>query len=176
MTKEWEKDLDRSTKIFKDSVYPKINELLGGGELIPVEAVTDSDMADQLDQLAGVDFWYVDTEVGMYGLASRVQDGGTDWSTFTVRRKRFNGATTEFEKRKNQIEQGYLYPKYTCQAYTDGYEFLNVAVVDTKSLINYIDGGVEGDDYIIRATHNADFFVVDWSDLGSQCNVHVYAR
>lgn len=177
MSKAWEEDLSRSTEIFQNAVYPEINSLLAeGGELVPVEAVTDSDMADKLDQLAGVDFWCVESGRGMYGLASRVQDNGKDWGTFTVRRRRFSGATTEFEKRKKQIEENYLYPRYTVQAYTDGFDFLNAGIVKTKQLINFIDTGVKGKDYMIRDTHNADFYVVDWLDIDAKHSVKIHNR
>lgn len=174
MSKTWEDDLERSTKVFKQSVYPEIRHLLGEGRIIPVEAVTDNEMADKLDKHAGIDFWFIQTDTGMFGIASRVQDGGTDWSTFTVRRRRFSGADTEFKKRKRQLKNDYLTPRYTCQAYTDGHDFINAGLVKTRDLIRYIDEGSRGDEYIVRKTSNADFFVVEWSDIGREHDVMVY--
>lgn len=166
--------MTKSSEIFKDSVYPRISSLIGGGDLIPVEAVTESEMAETLDRLSGIDFWYVDHDEGMFGIASRVQPGGTNWETFTVRRRRFSGAETEFEKRKRQIDNGFLYPKWTCQAYTDSFTFIDAAVVRTEDLIQFIDEGARGRDYIINSTHNADFFVVDWSDIEEQYSNRFY--
>jgi len=173
MSEQWEKDLSESTEIFKETVYPKIKTSLGSGELVPVESVTDSNMAETLDTLGGVDFWYVDSDKGMYGLASRVQPNGTDWSTFTVRRNRYSGTKTEFEKRKEQINEGYLYPQYTCQSYTDGTDFINAAYIKTKDLIEFIENGQRGDEDTINNTHNADFFVVDWDRVARECNIDI---
>lgn len=174
MSEKWEDDLETSTQIFQESVYPEIQHFFGDGELIPVEAVTDNEMADTLDKHAGIDFWFVEAGKGMFGIASRVQDGGTDWGTFTVRRRRFSGADTEFEKRQRQLDNDYLTPRFTCQAYTDGYDFINAAVVRTRDLIDFIAGGARGNEYIVRETHNADFFVVDWADLNRQYDVQIH--
>ena len=43
-----------SSKAFVDLVWPVIQEPLGGGQIIPVEAVTKEEMRKHLDRLAGM--------------------------------------------------------------------------------------------------------------------------
>lgn len=124
----------RSAVAFRDVVWPEISDMMGGGDLVPVEAVTDSNMADCLDWYAGIDAWLVRQPV-MFGIASRVQFGGRAWDTFTVRASRPDGGPQELQKRSKAIEIGALYPRYTVQAYLDGERVLSAAVVETTHLI-----------------------------------------
>jgi hypothetical protein len=125
----------RSAIAFRDVVWPEISDMMGGGDLVPVEDVTDSNMADCLDWYAGIDAWLVQQPV-MFGMASRVQFGGRAWDTFTVRASRPGGGAQELQKRARAIQIGALYPKYTVQAYLDGERLLSAAVVETTHLID----------------------------------------
>ncbi len=164
----WSEDLERSTEQFQTTVWPTISESFDGGELVPVEAVTVSEMHETLDQLAGIDFWIVGDD-GMRGLASRVQDQGVAWDTFTIRKERKSGTETEYDKRKRAMDEDYLTPHWTVQAYlSDDGELLSAAVCETDSLIKWIQMGVEGEHYEIRRTYEdgvAWFYTIEWSDF-----------
>ena len=92
--------------------------MLGGGDLVPVEAVTATAFALELDALAGVDAWQVLTDVGMRPLGSRVQ-AGWDYRTFSIRYSLRSGHLTEIDKRITAIRRGLLYPSITVQAYLE---------------------------------------------------------
>ena len=115
----FENDLTDSSKAFLQLVWPVMKSRLGGGDVIPVESVTDRSMAQMLDQYSGIDAWHVTGNKQMRGISSRVQFGPKNWDSFTVRYARDSGAATEYEKRKRDIESagGYLYPQITVQAY-----------------------------------------------------------
>jgi hypothetical protein len=169
MSRDWEDDLSKSVKDFRDSVAPVL-ETWTDSENVSVEAVTDSDMADELDQTAGVDSWNIKRDDIIRGVASRVQyltnltfDEPPD--TFTIRKERESGAKTEFEKRLNAIRQGGLFPHWTTQAYLDEPrgELLSFARVRTEDLIRHIDEGTEGGDYyVVDPPGEASFYAVNW--------------
>jgi len=170
--RDWETDLKKSNQKFVDVVYPQVEESFFNGEgLIPVETETTDVFYDIMDQKAGIDFWYVEREGnGMWGLGNRVQWTDKAWNTFTVRKERSTGSETEYGKRKRQIEEGLLYPKYMCHSYIDSSDnFLSSALVKTKDIIEYIDNGEEGYEYTVRKTTHRkgfeSFFVVNWLDL-----------
>jgi len=79
-----QEDLNESSKIFKRTVWPEIQSWFDNGQLIPVESVTASKMADKLDVYAGIDAWHFKKEKGIRGIASRVQWLGKAFNTFTV--------------------------------------------------------------------------------------------
>lgn len=137
--RDWKDKLRESARDFLEVVWPQIRNWFGNGELIPVEAVTESEMAKCLDRNAGIDAWYIETENGIRGIASRVQ-WGKDWKTFTVRIKTVFGSRTEYQKLSNAIKNDWLYPYWFVQAYlTESKKLLNVARCKTKDLIEYID-------------------------------------
>lgn len=84
----------------------------------PVET---TDLADDLDVLAGIDAWQMVDEKGvMRGIASRIQWGDKSWRTFTLRKDRPSGARTELQKRMTafiEADSGWLMPTITVQAY-----------------------------------------------------------
>ena len=68
--------LSNSASDFVNIVWPSISsaEGIGGGQIIPVEAVSSNEFASELDVLAGVDAWQiVENNKGVRGIASRVQ-------------------------------------------------------------------------------------------------------
>jgi hypothetical protein len=140
MSVDIQKAISRSSAAFLDIVWPQIGPVFGGGQIIPVETVTDSHMAKVLDTCAGVDMWLVLGD-SMYGLASRVQWSDTPWDTFTVRRSLPSGVNTEYDKRRHAISSGALYPRLTVQAYVskDGGHLLSAAAIDTRHLIEMCD-------------------------------------
>ena len=168
MRREVAADLSNSARDFKDVVWPRISDAVGGGDLIPVESVTVDQFAAELDRIAGIDAWIVQRGTYMLGVGSRVQwvaTGAVPFNTFTVRMRRPNGVPTEYEKRKAQIAtSGALYPKWTCQAYLEKAEsgFLTAAVAATDDVIGAVDLGIG---YKRTAYDGVQFWVVPWGDL-----------
>lgn len=175
--RHFETDLTRSAALFKDVVWPVI-KCRFGGELVPVESVTDSDMASMIDRRSGIDAWHLSDSDRIRGIASRVQFGRKAWNTFTVRRSRDTGSQTEYEKRRRDIasNQGWLYPHLTVQAFIDdsGEEpkFLAAAASTTETIIQTCDaiedGKISPPNGGIRRAQNATFFWVSWGFLISQ--------
>lgn len=121
-------------------VWPVVRDKCGGGVIIPVETVSDSGFAAQLDMLAGIDAWQqlVDGVAGdvLRGIATRVQFERC-FPTFTVRRSLSSGRPTEYDKRRAAMNgRGYLYPHLTVQAYVSGGSLVLVGVAETSSVID----------------------------------------
>jgi hypothetical protein len=167
----FETDLSNSTTDFERAVAPVLKEWTGGRN-ISVEASTDSELADELDQTAGVDAWNIKSDDIVRGVGSRIQylstsSLDTPADTFTVRKERQSGARTEYEKRLHAIQNGGVYPYWTTQAYLSEPqgELLSLARVRTKDLIYHIKDGEEGagKDYrVVEPGGEASFFVVNW--------------
>lgn len=174
MLRTVEDDLRASAWAFKQLVWPAISPWCGGGRLEPVELSTAKGLARDFDVLAGIDAWQLCDQRGyMRGIASRVQwppaglrRNGQPWQTFTVRRRRDTGTTTEFEKRLDAIrsrDAGALYPALTVQAYLKSGRgpLLSAAVMRTRDLYEHIaEHGAP-----TRRTTNAEFFYLAWSRL-----------
>jgi hypothetical protein len=117
--------------------------------------------------LAGIDAWHISTVKGIRGLASRIQVGDKDWRTFTIRDKRSSGTKTEYEKRKYAIENNYLYPYLTMQAYiTKDNKIISFAVARTVDIIEMIDKGMAYIDHTKKEQKGqASFHVIKWEDV-----------
>jgi hypothetical protein len=162
--------LSKSAKDFIQIVYPQIQNWFKKGKLVEVQAVTNSEMSILLDQLAGIDAWYIETNKGIRGLASRVQYEG-NYQTFTVRKERETGARTEFEKLKYAINNNCVYPYWFCQAYLKYGQIQSVALCKTVDLINYIEQGKEWKDYVILTASKfgrSTFFAVSWQKFAEK--------
>lgn len=135
-----EQDLKQSSKAFLELAWPKLSKKLGGGEIMPVETVTDSTFADALDQLAGIDAWQVfGNRDGIRGIASRMQPD-RNFRTFTIRYRRMQGRETEWKKRVRAIDdkRGALFPFLTVQGYYNSAQnhLLSVAAIRTLDLFD----------------------------------------
>jgi hypothetical protein len=172
-------DLSDSAFEFQRAVWPVIQCKCGGGELIPVEAVANTDFGRDLDVLAGIDAWQIKRGTGMRGIASRVQwDDAREqypYCTFTVRKTRFsNGnprlsrsADIEFEKRwrASRGESGWLFPHLTVQAFFSqprrAGDLLTCGLAKTMDVVDMIVRGRCTE----RCTSNASFWVVPWVEM-----------
>lgn len=187
MSVEVEKSITESAKAFMTIVWPNIKVSLGGGHIVPVETVTDSRFAKQLDMNAGIDGWQllqINDTTCMRGIASRVQwDKGHrryPFSTFTLRCD-IGGGTTEYHKRMaaiNAVDRGALYPHLTVQAYlgpkTDPV-LLECGWVRTQDLMAYCkEHKVEQGHKMKNGQDGNGFLVVPWNALhsdGYRCGV-----
>lgn len=188
-------NMSDSAKDFSNIVEPAICDWFDG-EVINVENVTESEIAEALDVNAGIDYWRVGDL--MSGIGSRVQwldetrFASEPYDTFTVRCETEYGVQrSEYEKRLEAIEDGGLYPRQTVQAYLDTRhgELLSVGAVSTEELIKHIKNGDQGErtfnsegkpvaedgEYWRQERSNEnDFYAVAWSQLQSnQYGVHV---
>jgi hypothetical protein len=161
-----------SSRAFVEMVWPIIAEELGGGVVVPVEGVTTEAMSKKLDTISGIDAWHVfENNAGIKGIASRVQQDGKCWSTFTIRRHLTSGRETEYHKRMRAIfgDEGFLYPTTTIQAYVGkGYTYpvYGIGVIETKRLyqaVSFHDCWVEQTCY-----DGNKFLVVSWDELISK--------
>jgi len=158
-----ERKMAQSATAFLQIVWPRVRRAFGDGDLIPVESVTDSNMARRLDMLAGIDAWHIQTGAGIRGIASRVQVGRS-WRSFTIRLALDSGADTEYAKRGRAIRAApgrWLFPYLTCQAYLANWDgpLLSAAVAKTSDIITCVDNGWCEK----RRTDNASFAVVFWN-------------
>lgn len=178
----FKKDLSDSAIAFIDLVWPIIKPHFGNCKIRQVETVSTVPFCKELDQYAGIDAWVLNDKKGMRGLASRVQWPDDTWSkqkindflekpynSFTVRRSRKSGRITEFSKRYFAIENNWLYPYYTLQAYTSKRgnkgNVLSIAWCNTKDLIRYIKDGRPSEEFDIHEVTKkggATFYVVYW--------------
>lgn len=169
--RDWRTDLSDSAFEFDRVVWPRIKSFCGGGDMMPVESVTADGVIRQLDVLAGIDVLQIHGEHGIRGIASRVQWNdsrpGFPYRTFTIRKTRSSGASTEYKKRAKALNDagGWFCPHLTCQAYCtlpkrEG-ELVAVAVAETRHVIDAISSG----DRQVNETSNADFWVVSWDDM-----------
>jgi len=175
-------DLNDSSRAFLMAVWPKIKMACGGGDIRPVEILDDIEIAKQLDTLAGIDVWQTKTDIGVRGIASRVQFGDKAWNTFTIRLARESGSATEYEKRLDAIETGrFIYPYLTVQAYVTARNnptLLSCAVCKTKDLYGFveyrktIENPIKPKKSIDKTTGQwATFYCVDWLELKKWCNL-----
>lgn len=187
------RDLEQGSKDFLSLVWPVLSGLVGAGEVVPVESVSDQGMKRDLDVLAGIDAWQVVDRLGMRGIASRVQPVPRytpAYNTFSIRRTRSSGAETEYTKRLRALSdgRGWLCPHLTIQAYvTHCHEILlSAAAVRTQDLFAHVKACVEGvpDDVLLskerkksgccylRQNHGDGntFIAVPWAHLTS-CDV-----
>ena len=162
-------DMYNSIKALRIST-PIIKELLHfkHGEIIDVEN-QNNETCFHLDTNCGIDYLlYFKGEGWTRGAAWRSQPVKEPYNTFTVRKSRDNGSVTEFEKRKDAIENNAIYPYYTLQAYydEDTGELLSIGITKTEDLIDCISKG----HYKLLHTRSdkigqAEFYVVRWSEL-----------
>ena len=163
MKYEVQRDLQRSTSAFEKLIWPIVLPWIGGGELLQMENVTDSQFAKILDMKAGIDGWQIHSD-GMRGIASRIQQGNKAWNTFTVRMFRMSGALTEYDKRSIAIETGkYIYPDLTIQSYIKTWSgpILSIGMARTADIITFIKLNF----HTIKRTTNAGFAVCPWSKM-----------
>ena len=173
--RDWRNDLSSSSRAFLDCVWPSIKGKCGGGAIKPVEVLHDNDLAKDLDILCGIDVWQTIDGEGARGIASRVQFGPKNWQTFTIRRSRFNGSRTEYDKRLEAIQSGgrFIYPYLTCQAYVHDGALVGVGLAKTVDIFSLIEREkaagraakkVGSDQAVwINKTTNADFYCVLFS-------------
>ena len=136
----WTTDMDRTTA----SMQSIVNRLQLDGMVISLEH-GENEAYRWLDKISGIDWLYKTNDDHVSGIAVRIQFVDPDaqpYNTFTVRFARHTGNATEYEKRKESIDNGCLNPTYTIQAYVnqnDPTEVISAAIVKTNDLYAYCD-------------------------------------
>jgi hypothetical protein len=153
--------IKRSSETFQSVVWPELSPLWNGATIVPVETVTDSQMAKVLDMYAGIDMWMLSGQ-SLYGIASRVQYGPTSWDTFTVRYRLASGNRTEYHKRQESLKNGSLYPRWTIQAYVDGERLVSAAITTTERLVEMCQ---RHEHQVRRAPGGNEFIYVGWDQF-----------
>lgn len=165
MRADVQRDMKKSQEAFCSHVWDAIGPLIGGGRVISMESSQDNELRTLFDVTSGIDAWQIIDGQGMYGVASRVQPSGFDWSTFTVRKSRDSGSRTEWDKLRNAVysKDGRLYPKWFVQAYMskDNSELVACAAIKTAELVCHIDWFCQ-EEHDTRRTSNATFWMVGW--------------
>ena len=133
-----ESEITRSQYVFTAVVWPCLTDFFQNSELLAVESIVDSQLTRWLDRAAGIDNWMLTGDL-LSGIASRIQYGSHIYRTFTLRKSKTNGATTEYSKRSQAIANDSLYPKWTIQAYVNNDELVAAAAVRTRHLIERCD-------------------------------------
>jgi hypothetical protein len=131
-------------KWFSSQVLKKHGQLfaghLGGGKVILTQDALEDAVHVALDNMAGVDAWYIDKSGKPHGIAWRAQRDCC-FDTFTIRNARPSGMSTEHEKRKLEIVNLELLAPITIHAYVraSNLELLSAGIVATRDLYGYVD-------------------------------------
>jgi hypothetical protein len=161
----WDQDLKDSVKALEKIKEKYLSQIIAG-RIHTIESKED-EILMLLDIKSGIDY-IRENETGLQGIAARCQwcdPYKKPFNTFTIRLQRHSGAETEFEKRKNQIKNGYFYPAFTLQAYFDNKEennLLSVGIVKTLALYDFIE---KNRNMIKEKKSDNTFLVIKWSDL-----------
>ena len=134
MDNTWGKDLSDSM-IAMNKIKDNYLSKLISGKIHSAEN-SDVEIVKLLDVVSGIDY-IAEDEHGLRGIATRVQWCEYPYNTFTIRSERCSGNCTELEKRLYQIENGYIYPSLTLQAYFDNRKdnnLLSIGVIKTIDL------------------------------------------
>ena len=189
------RDLSASAFDFTRVVWPALAPKLGGGEIVPIEAVSHAGFNKELDTLAGIDAWLIRRgKASICGVASRVQ-WGRAWNTFTIRISRPSGASTEYEKRLRAIDNrdhGFLYPHYTIQGYIEDPkgegELLSACAVRTLDLFTMARRAYERGEFSqtrnkqregwgLRTTYSGEVLMwVSWEMVQSNAQCVIVAK
>lgn len=173
----WREDMSTSEANFRQIVWPEISDWFGEDTTLYATEDKSDELRRSFDVTAGVDFWVVESGLGMVSIASRVQT--YDMTTFTVRYSRASGTDTEFQKRVKQLNGDYELPTWTVQAYIDPtLQILrNAAAIKTDELYEYILSQEIGEDFpLIDSNESEQFFPVEWCELDRNAQLKVHNR
>ena len=165
MPHEFKEALSESHTAFRELVMPPLLKVFEGGTIVPTEGAP-GELEQMLDRDAGIDA-IMFSEYGVYGIASRIQFDA-NYRTFTIRKERQSGRTTEWEKLQRAARYGAMAPSFTVQAYVDrtDMKLLDAAVVCTNDLVRWIENNPCETRTTGRDQYGqAEFWVVPWDKL-----------
>ena len=143
--------IGRTQEAFINGVWPQVAEAIGGGRIVPVEAVSNKEF---LDQYSGIDHWHVmDNRSLIRGIASRCQwPRYKMFQTFTIRIGNKAVEQTELAKRlyaMHHANKGWLRPHLFIQAFFGlpqwSYDtFLYAGIAKMDDVLTIIESGKRG--------------------------------
>lgn len=161
MYNNWCVDLSDSVKALETIKNNELKKILDG-EIYSIEN-SNNEVLILMDKFSGLDY-IRKNDKGLQGVAARVQ-WGKNWQTFTIRFKRHTGTETELEKRLSQIDNGYIYPAFTLQAYFNARnenKLLGMAIVKTKFLYSLY---LEKPNLFYEKKSDNLFLCINWNDI-----------
>lgn len=167
MSERWLEDLKKSANIIK-SATPILQEIFEDPYLTIMQVEgKDEEVCQVLDKTCGIDYLALTHNGQSFGVAWRCQwvEENKEYNTFTMRKSRDTGASTEYEKRLKAIQDKAVYPHYVVQTFADKTtnEILSLALTTTESLLDYIAKEKPTVKHTGKAqTGQASFFVIDW--------------
>ena len=164
-------------------VWPLLLKELGG-VVEPVEREA-TQMAQQLDMVAGIDYWHVSRGAGMVGVGTRVQWIDTEsgpnavvpkgWRSFTVRVERANGTKSEYDRILQVANQPGVKPHLMVHAYFKkpkrSGDLVAVAVARSRDVVHLLqlqrarDGDCKAAGMRVNPDDGTKFGVVTWEAL-----------
>lgn len=171
----WKENQDKSVGAFLKYIKPVLVEKLMADKIEIVEGDI-KELTNDWDVIAGIDYWFINNKKGIRGIASRIQfNCSKSWNTFTIRKSKLSGAKTEYQKRKEAIENDWLYPYWVIQGYLDkNGSLLSFALARTKDVIKMIDNG------FCETNVNPDgtvFYVVYWENMKDlKYKIYIYEQ
>ncbi len=159
----FESSYERSRYAFENIVKPIVEH-----DFNCKITIKDDRLFNVLDLQADIDAIWSQREYGVKGMACRVQYGH-NYKTFTIRKSRPSGASTEHEKLKTAIANkiyNSFYPHKIIQAYVDDENGIlyGYAIANTEDVIKMIDWGRAK----IKKVNNdgaAEFYIVNWGEM-----------
>ena len=165
---DFKTDLRDSITDFKRLVQPKLIDLgFIEGRIRHVESNNPDAMCSELDRIAGIDAWVVNSKKGIFGLSSRIQ-WGIPYDTFTIRKRRTSGARTEYAKHTEAMSSGGVRGQIMVQAYVTRRndptsELRAVAVASDEDIWALIGQGLCFDEK--NTDDDNEFIVISWKEL-----------
>jgi hypothetical protein len=153
---------------FHRVVLPFIRGWLPPGEFVRVEDAPRTRALEVVDQVAGVDAWYVSGSTRLQGIASRVQWGTKTYESFTIRSWLPTGAPTELAKRLEALRdhgEHLVVPHFTVQAWVDRRRtgrLLMVMMIPTEELFTFVVEHPEKVEH--RRNGDGTEFIVVWAE------------
>lgn len=156
-------DAEKSLSGFEKFTLPALRTAFGTNEIFSTERHENRREKD-LD-FAGIDGFFVTVDGWQYFFASRVQFG-KNFETFTIRRSRPRGATTEYDKILHARQIQAPVPTFHVQTFVseDGLSAV-VGIVETVDLLKYIG---EHQDQWRTAPTGETFYFVPWQKINAQ--------
>ena len=159
-----------SARQFLKHLKPRLEQFLEGSQIFHTEADPNAGLARAFDTVASIDAWIVQPNLGMCGLASRIQQVDINqhkpYNTWTIRLERESGVRTEYDKLCYARKHGFLYPYWSAQAYIHKYDddrLLSFAVGKTTAILDAI---ARGDSWVKTTGSDqygqAAFHCVNW--------------
>ncbi|MBQ3451793.1 MAG: hypothetical protein IJG32_05985 [Selenomonadaceae bacterium] len=162
----FKQDQEKSLRGFEKFIVPVLKTAFGAEAVYSTER-HNNNFETQLDCDFGIDALIV-VDGTIYPVASRVQNG-TNYESFSVRRSRPSGATTEFDKLSQAWRIQAPMPTYTVQGFIDkDGQIAVVGIAETIELLKYI--GKHRDQW--RPTKDGEtFYYIPFAELE---NVKIY--